>query len=216
MKRRQWFLLSAVGLAAAMAVSGSVGWMQHADREDSWSTTHERFTQALNTIDARISRIPPGRAVNSMSDAVVPASLTERSAQIAAALDSLDSAAEPERLGALAGLRANLAELEYRVDLAELASAGSNDAVPSLIAAWLREDADRLDEARRLMADSTVMATFDGAVVEARGEYEQLDSRFGGLLERQADPEALRAFAMEVAGMRRDHRALVRSLSAIS
>jgi len=113
MKGRQWFLVGALGVAAAIAISGSAGWMDHTSRDDSFTATRERFERALHALDARIDRIRamPAGPADSTASLVLPANLAERSAQIAATLDSIESVDAPQRMGAIAGLRANLAEL---------------------------------------------------------------------------------------------------------
>lgn len=217
MKRRQWYLVATLGTAAALAISGSVGWMDHADREDSWAQTREGFATTLVALDVRIERIrldPP--EPDSTGALVLPAALADRSAQISAMLDSLESVSDLDRMGAIAGLRANLADLEYRVDLAELACARNSTAVDSLVAEWLREDKARLAAAGRLLADSSATAIFDAALRQARGEHEQLDSRYAGLRERDAGADALHAFGLDLAGVRRHHRAIVRSIERSS
>jgi len=217
MKGQKWFMVAALGAAAALAISGSVGWMEHSDPNDSFLEARERFDRALTALNARIDRIRqvPSTPADSMNSMIQPSALAERSAQISASLDSLESASDLERMGAIAGLRANLAELEYRVDLAELACAGSAAAVDSLVAAWLWEDEAKLAAAERLLADSAV-AVFDDALREARGEHDRLGSRFAALHERDPGAGALNAFARDLAGARRHHRAVVRSIARAS
>jgi hypothetical protein len=215
MRSRQWYLVAALGVAAAVAISGSVGLMEHADRDDSFTETRDRFDRALAALNVRIEGIRdmPAHATDSIASLILPSNLAERSAQISASLDSLESENDLERMGAIAGLRANLAELEYRVDLAEIACARDVAATDSLVEAWLQEDSVRLAAAERTLADSAAGAAFDDALREARGEHERLGARYAGLRERDSGIDALHALARDLAGVRRHHRAIVRSIA---
>jgi hypothetical protein len=151
-----------------------------------------------------------------MSALILPATLADRSAKISASLDSLEAVSDLERMGAIAGLRANLADLEYRVDLAELACARNATAMDSLVAAWLREDEARLAAAERMLADSAATAIFDDAMRQARGEHERLGSRYAALREHDAGADALHDLGLDLAGVRRHHRAVVRTIDRSS
>jgi hypothetical protein len=214
---RGWLSMLAVGLVAAVMISGSGGFVrteQHAE----FDGVRARLDAALDDVEARLQvletrsggvRVPVASAADS-APSVAPQQLLARHAAIVACLDSLAQASTSEWRGAMPGLRAAIADLEYRTDLAELASADGAVALDTVMTDWLFQMDEQLaglsrDAKTRMDADAINRA----GVTQAR-----LAERFAALRRHGNDGDLTprRALAAEVAELRRSMRALMRSL----
>jgi hypothetical protein len=210
---RHWLVtLTAVGIVALL-ISGS-SHLGITDETDSFAPTHRHYANLLDSIDARIDQIPEyGVVADTLDPLLTTERLRERSARIAAALDSVESMPESRRLGALAGLRASLADLEYRVDVAALDHASDTQQADSLLGSWFADAEQRLDSAEQLIIDSVAATGYAQALQDARTECGRLATRFGSMRVNFPDDVApRRSLGRDLALFRRDVRATVRSI----
>jgi hypothetical protein len=141
-----------------------------------------------------------------------PSVLRARHDVIRTRLQSLETAPAAEQRGALPGLRAALADLEHRTDIAQLAAADSATELDATVSAWLAEVGSQLDRAESAGERAAVVTRRD-ALAESRRTHTVLCDRFDALRSESAgDVRAKRALGRELAGLRRDVRALVRSI----
>jgi PAS domain-containing protein len=142
--------------------------------------------------------------------------LSDRRRTIISTLDSLEQSGGAWR-GAMAGLRASVADLEYRVDAFELGLAATGAELDVLLAGWL-EEADRGIEALYRAAADSAPDPFRDERLELHSHVNQLNERSASFAGRTGDAElgARRAFGRETIGMRRRLRAVIRSVQRAS
>jgi len=139
-----------------------------------------------------------------------PGVLRARAARILECIDSLERAGESAWRGALPGLRAAVADLEYRTDLAALATIDSIVALDAHIHVWLQEMARQIES----MIEVGEKAAHDrGMLNDTRVAHARLEQRFMALRQDGADSDGMlrRALAEELTDLRRTVRALVRA-----
>jgi hypothetical protein len=214
MTGRRWLVTVAIFAVVALVVSGSRS-DDNRTGHDTFTGTRMHFDSVLTALDARLARLDPGTpdSADDTNPMLAIDRLRERTRQIATTLSAFEDAPEPERLGALAGLRASVADLEYRVDLAELANANGVVVTDSLIDAWLREADERLTSAEHMIVDSATATGYLEPIRDARDECGRLEARFASIREQFADEIAPRhSLGHELAEVRRQVRATVRSM----
>jgi len=215
---RGWLLSLSIGTLAVLVVSGSRGFAHEQDPAK-FHKAKTSMDAALRGVESRLNvlerdaglqrRIAQNDSLHSAS----PSVLRARHDVIRARLESLATAPASEQRGALPGLRAALADLEHRTDIAELAAADSVTELDATVSAWLTEVGTQLDRAER-SGDRGAVVTRREALASSRRTHAALCDRFAALRDRASasDLTAKRVLGQELAGLRRDVRALVRSM----
>ena len=194
-------LVQAIGAAGVEA--------QRAGREGRLAPAELEIRQALDAADRRLAADTPLLRGSPGSDTATR--LRSRSAAIRARLDALPD--DPSmRMGALAGIRASISDLEYRTDLALLGATAGADASGAALDHSIEETAHWLDGIRRSATRAALLdhgASLDRIAAEIdRLRRQRSDS--GAV----AQPGVTDAQIRDLAGVRRDLRALRRELRA--
>ncbi len=216
MTGRRWAFGLGTSALAVLAITGSRTIKRtEVDAED-LAATATQLRAALASVNGRLAALQ-GRATQQQST-IELARLQDRSAQILARIDSLTADPDDQWRGAAAGLRANVADLEYRVDLAEIATKQSNAAVDTLMDAWLAGLNQRLTQLQRSVVDSAASPGQADALNHNRTAAQQLAERLAFVRndDTHDDADARRALAQEAAMLRRELRALERAMQRTS
>jgi len=187
----------------------------HASDDGDFVAARTRMEVALSAIHERLQVPERSAAVAADSGALARASerrqIEERSAIILAQLDSLGRTGDRGWQGPMTGLRASLADLEHRTDLAllsELDAAGAD----SLFDFWLAELAHQLDVVDTAARDPLAIAAWHHEFKEVRAAHAVLAATRPTRAAPGADAAATRTrFARDLVLLRRRMRAFVRS-----
>jgi hypothetical protein len=213
-----WLLTLSGCAIAVLIVSGSRSISREQDPSN-YALVRKEMETSLRVVDARLRALAadlsepnPAAQADSLGIAA-PERLRARYDLIVAALDSLEDAPESEWRGALPGLRAALADIEHRTDIAQLAASDSVAELDATLSLWLSDVQSQLDHAER-ERQRKGGATHRDAFDESRRAHATLSDRFDRLRPHTAaaDIRARRSLAEELAVLRREVRALVRSI----
>lgn len=206
-----------VALIVVLVVTGSGGRGGIAGASEEFLSARGDLDRDLDAVALALSELDSvtGASRGGSADSTDQRSRLRRSAErrkaIVAKLDSLERSGGDSWNGAMVGLRANVAELEYRVDLLYVEAAVSASAFDSLFTAWLSSARRDLAVTGHGVVDSVVVP-FGDERVALRARTHQLDERWravsgdtgAGVAERRELGEAL-------SEVRRRLRALIRS-----
>lgn len=210
-------LALAVALIAVAIVSGSNRLPLPGQAETGFAEARAPIDQALSRAEARLNTLRRRLESAVEADSVrsdrsrALSTLEARRTAIVQTLDSI--AAEPGEAwrGAMAGIRANVADLEARIDHASIRCAGSPAARDSLYADWL-DDADGRLGAVELRARNPegVSAAHSREIDELRANLDDLAGRFAEVSGPDGDAGLRAKLGDELVPLRRRLRALER------
>lgn len=204
-------------LIALLALTGSGGRGGNAGASEEFLSARGDLDHALDSVAVTVAQLESRYGVSSGEPSNSPdlqsriGAATERRKTIVAKLDSLEGSGGDSWRGAMVGLRANVADLEYRLDVLRFEAVVSAPAFDSLFATWLSSATKELDITGRGLADSAAVPFADERV-ELRARADELDERFRAVSGSTSDGMAGRQELGEgLSDLRRRLRALMRS-----
>lgn len=208
-------LIVGLGIAAAVAISGSGALPGAAADDPAFADARADLLESLDRAGSRLSRLSqapgpvrPGEAARNVGDEIER--LRARRQAIVHALDSVSSVSDESWRGAMPGLRANVSDLLARVDRAEIAAMHSTSETDSLFRSWLVE----VDRSLTFLEESARDSVFNARAHEVRALRDRcatVSDRIAGLSSAD-DQQRLRMMTGdELIAMRRELRALERA-----
>jgi hypothetical protein len=207
-------LIAALGIAAAVAISGSKALPEAATDDPAFVEARADLMESLDRAGARLGQFPPPGVEQPSVSGDDPAEeierLRARQQTIVSVLDSLSAVPDESWRGAMPGLRASVSDLHARIDRVEIAAVDSADALDALFRSWLAE----ADRSLVQLEENTQDSVFNERAHELRALRRRcaaVSKRIDRLLSTDDDARLRGTVADELITMRRELRALERT-----